>query len=150
MTARRIPSISEAGFRKEYFLIWTLTGAGCVMIGLILGPFYARAREAWLIDLMAVFVYLLSLLLCRAVLPSIWRRSSASLPVLFFSIPLGGICLSVVLLVRWLAATLNIRPRTVFIFELAMALLYAASLVWGFGVGIKRKQLGDFEIEDHP
>ena len=150
MNAGRIPSISEAGFRKEYLLMWTLAGAGCVIVGLLVGPIYVRAREAWLIDLMAIFVYLLSLLLGRAVLPAIWRRSSATAPVLFFSIPMGGICLAAVLLIRWLGPTLSIRPRTVHIFALTLGLMYAASLVWGVGVGIRRKQLGDFDMEQLP
>ncbi len=150
MKAGRIPSKSRASFRKDYMLMWTVTGAGCVALGLIVAPMYARARGAWLIDLFAIFVYLLSLLLCRVVLPAIWKRASAITPVLFFSLPLGGICVAAVLLIRGLAPALSIRPRTVFIFSLTMALMYAASLVWSVGVGIRRKQLGDFDIEESP
>lgn len=130
--------------------MWMVSGAGCVIVGLLIGPMYARARGSWLTTLIATFVYLISLLLCRVVLPAIWRRSSVSGPVLFFSVPLGGVCLVAVLLIRWLGPTLSIRPRTVFVFGLTMALMYAASLVWAIGVGIRRKQLGDFDIEEYP
>ena len=147
MNAGRIPPISEASFRKDYWLIWTITGAACIAVGLVVAPMIARARGAWLISMMAVFVYLISLLLCRVVLPAIWRQPFITPPILYFSLPLGGICLGVVLLMRWLAPTIDIGRRTVFIFAMTMALLYAASLVWAIGVGIRRKRLGNFEID---
>ena len=142
--------MSEAAFRKDYSLMWTITGAGCLVLGLVIGPIFAHARGSWFTDLVAILVYLFSLLLCRVVLFAVWRRPQALPPVLFFSIPTGGLCLVAVLLMRWLGPTLKIGGRTVFIFALTMGLLYAAALVWGIGVGIRRKKLGRFDVEVHP
>jgi len=147
MTARRIPRLSEAAFRKDYSLMWTIAGAGCLVLGLIVGPMFAHARGSWFTALVAVLVYGFSLLLCRVVLMAIWRRPQALPPVLFFSIPVGALCLVAVLFMRWLGPTLQLGGRTVFIFGFTMGLLYAAALVWGIGVGIRRKNLGEFETE---
>ncbi len=127
--------------------MWTITGAGVLVVGLVLGRIFAHARGSWFTDLVALLVYVFSLLLCRLVLFSIWRRPQALPPVLFFSIPIGCLCLVAVLFMRWLGPTLQLGGRTVFTFGLTMGLLYAAALVWGIGVGIRRKNLGEFETE---
>jgi hypothetical protein len=31
-----------------------------------------------------------------------------------------------------------------------MGLLYAGALIWGIGVGIRRKRLGNFKVERRP
>ncbi|MGZ4788831.1 MAG: hypothetical protein ACXVZX_09955 [Terriglobales bacterium] len=147
MTERRIPRVSEASFRKDYSLMWTITGAGCLILGLVVGPRVVHARGSWLTDVVAILVYLFSLLLCRVVLLAIWRRPHALPPVLFFSIPVGALCLAAVLLMRWLGPNLQIGGRTVFVFAFTMGLLYAAALVWGIGVGIRRKKMGQFEVD---
>jgi len=137
--------MSEASFRKEYSLMWTLTGAGCLILGLVVGPRIAHARGSWFTTLVACLVYLFSLLLCRVVLIAVWRRPAATPAVLYFSIPTGGLCLVAVLFIRWLGPTLQLGARTILIFSLTMGLLYAAALVWGIGVGIRRKKLGNFD-----
>jgi hypothetical protein len=149
MTPVRVPRKSEAAFRKDFSLMWTIAGAGCLILGLIIGRLFAHARGSWFTTLVALLVYGFSLLLCRLVLFTVWRRPQALPPVLFFSIPVGGLCLLAVLLLRWLGPTLQIGGRTIFVFALTMGLLYAAALVWGIGVGIRRKRLGNFEVDFH-
>jgi hypothetical protein len=141
--------MSEASFRREYSLMWTLAGAGCLIIGLVIGPRIAHARGSWLTSVVALCVYLFSLLLCRVVLMAVWRRPHVTPPVLFFSIPVGGLCLAAVSLMSWLGPTLMIGRRSLFVFALSMGLLYAASLIWAIGLGIHRKKMGNFDIDRH-
>jgi hypothetical protein len=130
--------------------MWTIAGAVCLVVGLLIGPLIARARTSWLTIVVGCMVYLASLLLCRVVMLAIWRRPLVTPAVLYFSIPVGLLCLIAVVVMTWLAPTLSIGRRTIFVFSLSMGLLYAASLVWGIGVGIRRKQLGVFDIDYRP
>jgi hypothetical protein len=129
--------------------MWTLAGAVCIFIGMVIGPRFAHARGSWLTFVVALLVYLFSLLLCRLVLMSVWRRPHVTPPVLFFSIPLGLICLAIVAIMRWLGPTLLLGRRTLFVFSLTMGLLYAASLMWAIGLGIHRKKMGEFDLDIH-
>jgi hypothetical protein len=147
MVRGTIPPMSEASFRREYSLMWTISGAACLVIGLVIGPRVAHARGSWLTALVGCLVYLFSLLLCRVVLESIWRRALDTPAVLYFSIPTGGLCLAAVFFMTWLAPNLNLGRRTIFVFSLSMGLLYAASLIWAIGVGIHRKRMGRFDTE---
>ncbi len=149
MPTRRIPRISEQSFRKDYSLMWTITGAGVLVLGLVIAPRVAHAYGSWFTALVAFLVYAFSLLLCRIVLISVWRRPDVLPPILFFSIPTGALCLVAVLFMRWLGPTLQLGGRTIFVFALTMGLLYAAALAWGIGVGIRRKKLGKFDIDVH-
>jgi hypothetical protein len=139
--------MSEASFRREYSLMWTIAGAGCLVIGLFFGARIAHARGSWLTWVVAICVYLISLLLCRLALISVWRRPHVTPPVLFFSIPVGGICLAAVGVMSWIGPNLNLGRRTLFTFSLSMGLLYAASLVWAIGLGIHRRKMGSFDVD---
>jgi len=150
MTPRRIPPVSEASFRRDYALIWTITGAACLAVGLVIGPLLARAHGSWFTTLVGFLVYVFTLLLCRVVLMAVWRRPLVTPAVLYFSIPVGILCLASVAIIQWLSTTLSLGRRTVFIFALSMGLLYAASLVWGIGVGIRRKNMGEFDVDNRP
>jgi hypothetical protein len=138
----RVPPVSEASFRREYSLMWTIAGGACIVVGLGIGPAIARAHRPWLTMLVGALVYLATLLLCRVALISIWRRASTTIPVLVFSLPTGGLCLAAVMIMRFIGPTLQLGQRTLFIF--------AASLVWAIGVGIRRKAMGEFEVDNRP
>jgi|SRR4051812_10642450 hypothetical protein len=144
----RVPPISEAGFRREYLLIWTIAGACCLIIGLVIGPRFSHARNSWLAICVALSVYLFSVLLCRVVLMSIWRRPLVTPAVLYFSLPVGAMALTAVLVMNWLSVNISIGMRTLRGLALSMGLLYVASLIWAVGIGIRRKQMGDFDVED--
>jgi hypothetical protein len=47
---------------------------------------------------------------------------------------------------RRLATSLLFPDRQLLGLALALGLLYAAALIWGIAVGIRRKQMGDFNI----
>ena len=146
----RVPPVSEASFKREYSLMWALAGGACIVVGLGIGPAVARAHRPWLTMLVGALVYVVTLLLCRVSLIAIWRRPAASPPVLFFSIPTGALCLIAVMVMKFIGPTLQLGQRTLFIFALSMGLLYAASLVWAIGVGIRRKAMGEFEVDNRP
>jgi hypothetical protein len=146
----RVPPVSEASFRREYSLMWTVAGGSCIVIGEVVGPMIAHAHRPWLTLLVACLVYAFSLLLCRVVLIAMWRRPNVTPAVLYFSIPVGALCLIAVLIMKWLAPTLELGKRSLFVFALSMGLLYAAALIWGIGVGIRRKALGEFEVDNRP
>jgi hypothetical protein len=148
MSPGKIPPISEAAFRREYSLIWCIAGAACMVIGLVIAPRFIHARNSWLTIVVALGVYFFSILLCRVVLISVWRRPLVIPVVLYFSVPVGVVALIAVMVMTWLSANLSIGRRTLSGFALSMGLLYAASLIWGIGVGIRRKRLGNFEVDD--
>ena len=148
MSTRRIPPKSEAAFKRDYFLMWTIVATLCEIIGLVVGPLLWHARYSWFPVIVAVGVYLFSLLLCRVVLMSVWRKPLITPAVLYFSIPLGAVGLIAVIVVNWLSTNFSVGRRLQYGLGLAMGLLYAASLVWAITVGIRRKWLGNFEVDD--
>ena len=148
MSARRIPPTSEAAFKRDYFIMWMIVGAVCLAMGLIVGPLFWKARYSWFPIMVALAVYLFSLLLCRVVLMSVWRKPHVTPAVLYFSIPLGGVALIAVVVVNWLSTNFSVGRRIQYGLGLAMALLYGASLIWGVFVGVRRKRMGSFEVDD--
>ena len=142
MPPGRIPPLSEAAFKREYFLIWMFTGAGCMILGLVVGPLLWHARYSWLPVIVGLGVYLFSLLLCRVVLLSVWRRPLVTPPVLYFSIPIGLVGFLVITMMSWLSSNFALGRRILVGLALSMGLLYAASLIWAIGVGIRRKKMG--------
>ena len=146
----RLPPVSQASFRREYSLMWTVAGAACIVVGQFIGPAVAHAHRPWLTTLASCLVYIISLLLCRVVLITVWRRAEMMPPILYFSLPVGGLCLIAVFVMRFLAPSLELGRRTLFVFALAMGLLYAAALVWGIGVGLRRKEMGEYEVDNRP
>ncbi|HWR16964.1 MAG TPA: hypothetical protein VN577_19200 [Terriglobales bacterium] len=137
--------MSEASFRKEYSLIWMIAGAGCVILGQLIAPSIVRAYGSWMTNVVALAVYLISILLCQLALPSIWRRPHVTPPILFFSLPVGALCIVGVLAMNWLGPELQIGRRTLGCLALSLGLLYVASLIWAVGVGIRRKKMGDMD-----
>lgn len=146
-----VPPVSEVVFRRRYFLLWLIAGAASIAIGLFIGPRLNHSHNPWISVVVAVAVYAFSIILCKVVLLSIWRRPDASPAVLFFSIPVGGAGLATLLVMRAIGPSfLFVEIRWLAGLTLAISLLYAAALIWGIGVGIQRKKLGDFWVERRP
>lgn len=146
--ADRLPPITESGFRRKYFRIWLILGVACTIAGLALGPRLNHSWNPWFSIVVAFGLYFFSVLLCGVILISVWRRPSVSPPMLFFSIPVGGAGLSLILFMRAIGPTyLFMEPRNLVGMSLAIILLYAGSLVWGILVGISRKRLGDIRTD---
>jgi hypothetical protein len=142
----RVPPVSEASFRKDYFLMWVITGAGCLIIGFGVAPMLYRIRQSWLTIMAGIATYLISILLCQVSLGSIWRRPLVTPGILYFSVPVGGFALLAVGIMNWLGPQFQIGRRTLACLSLSVGLLYVASLVWSVGIGIRRKKMGDFEV----
>ena len=144
----RVPPVSEASFRREYSLMWYITGASCLIIGFGVAPMLYRIRGSWLTIMAGIFVYLISILLCQVSLGSIWRRPLITPAILYFSLPVGGICLFADFIMNWLGPQFQIGRRTLACLSLSVGLLYVASLIWSIGIGIRRRNLGEFEVQD--
>jgi hypothetical protein len=147
--SQRVPPVSEASFRREYRMMWDLAGFGCLVLGMGIAPAVIPARRPWFTLVLSIGVYLFSMLLCRVVLMAIWRRPHVTPPVLFFSIPVGALALAAVWVGNLFGGYFAIGRRSLFCFALTMGLLYVASLIWGIGIGIRRKKMGVFEVEEH-
>jgi hypothetical protein len=146
----KVPPVSEASFRREYRMMWDIAGAACLVIGLGVAPALIRARRPLFTIVLGIGIYLFSVLLCRVVLMAVWRRPHVTPPVLFFSIPVGTVGLAAVLLVNGFGSHFNVGRRSLFSFALTVGLIYVASLIWAIGLGIRRKKMGSFEIEERP
>lgn len=145
----KVPPMSEASFRRHYSRIWTIVGAGCMITGLFLNLRLRSPRHPWLTIVIGLCLYLFTLLLCDVALVAVWRRPLATPPVLFFSVPIGAAGLAVVLVMRWIGPNyLSVSYRSLGGLTLSIGLLYFASLIWAIAVGIRRKKLGHFYIED--
>jgi hypothetical protein len=142
----KVPPTSEAGFRRKYTMLWTIAGATCVLLGLIIGPRLNHSRNPWLSIVVAFAVYVISLLVAPLTLMRVWTKPAVTPAVLYFSIPVGVTCIVAMLVFRRLATSLLFPDRELLGLALALSLLYAAALIWGIAVGIRRKQMGDFNI----
>jgi hypothetical protein len=142
----KVPPTSESGFRRKYTVIWTVAGASCVVVGLSLGPRMNNSHNPWLSVVVAFAVYVLSLLVAPITLIRVWTKPAVTPAVLYFSIPVGVICIVALMIMRRLATSLLFPARQLLGLALALGLLYAAALIWGIAVGIRRKQMGDFNI----
>jgi hypothetical protein len=142
----KLPPTSEAGFRRKYTMLWTISGAACAMVGLIIGPRLNHSRNPWLSIVVAFAVYILSLLIAPLTLMRVWTKPAVTPAVLYFSIPVGVACIVAMLVFRRLATSLLFPDRELLGLALALSLLYGAALIWGIAVGIRRKQMGDFNI----
>ncbi len=148
MAVNRIPPISEASFRKDYFLMWLITGAGCLIVGFIIAPMLIRTRGSWLTLMAGIAVYLVSILICQVAISAVWRQPAVTPAVLYFSLPVGIVGLIAVMTMVWLGPQFQIGRRTLACLELSVGLLYVASLIWSVGIGIRRRNLGEFEVQD--
>jgi hypothetical protein len=146
-----VPPMTEAAFLKRYFLIWVILGACCVVVGLAIGPRMNHSHNPWLAVVVAFSVYAFSVLLCRIVVTSLWRRPEVTPAVLFFSIPVGAAGIGALMFMRSVGPTyLFVEQRTLRGLAFAVALLYGGALVWGICIGIHRKKMGCFDIERVP
>lgn len=145
---QKAPPMTEDSFRRWYCTMWDITGAACLAIGLGIGPWVIRARRPWFTFVVGCSVYLFSILLNRVVLMSVWRRPHVTPPVLYFSIPVGTVGLVALLAVNGLSSHFGVGRRSLFCFGLSVGLLYVASLIWAIGMGIHRKKMGEFHVED--
>jgi hypothetical protein len=146
-----VPPMTEAAFRKKYFLIWVIIGACCCAAGLAVGPRLNHSHNPWLSVVVAFGVYAFSVLLCRVVVPAVWRRPEVTPAVLFFSLPVGASAISALFFMRAAGPSyLFVELRNLRGLSLAMGLLYLGALAWSIGVGVRRKALGDFYIERRP
>jgi hypothetical protein len=142
----KVPPTSESGFRRKYSTIWVITGASCVVVGLSLGPRLNHSHNPWLSVVVAFALYVLSLLVAPITLMQVWARPAVTPPVMYFSIPVGVGCIIAMLAMRRLASSLQFPERDLLGLALSMGLFYAAALIWGIAVGVRRKQLGDFTV----
>ncbi len=146
-----IPPTTERAFRRKYFLLWVVSGALSTCVGLAIGPRLNHSHNPWISVVVAFLVYAFSVILCGVVLISIWRKPDVTPAVLYFSIPVGGAGLASIFSMRAMGPSyLFIEIRWLTGLTLAIGLLYAAALVWGIGVGIRRKKMGDFYVERRP
>ena len=149
---RRIPPVSERAFQRRYMHAWNVCGAIAVTCGLIFGPrLHAWSHSSsWLCGVMAIALYAGSVLLCPVVLIRLWRKPHATSTVLSFSIPIGAAGLLLVYLMRRAGPTLlYIELRQQYGLYSAVGLLYGASLIWAIAVALRRRQLGNFDVEDY-
>jgi hypothetical protein len=149
---RRIPPMSERAFQRRYMIAWSMLGAAAVVTGLIFGPHLHRwsHNNPWLCIVLSFALYAGSLLLCPVVLIWVWRRPHATPAVLFFAIPIGAVGLAVIYFMRNAGPSfLYVSRSSQYGLYTAVGLLYAASLIWSIAVGIKRKQMGDFDLPDY-
>jgi hypothetical protein len=133
-------------------IIWSLLGAAASITGLIFGPQLHRWSHgnSWICIAMVAAVYAASLLLCPVVLMSVWRRPDITPPILFFALPIGAAGLGLVLFMRAAGPTyLYVALQHQYGLYTGVSLLYAASLIWAVGVGIKRKKMGEFDLPDY-
>lgn len=142
----KVPPTSESGFRRKYTMLWTIFGAICVVVGLSLGPRVNHSRNPWLSIVVAFAMYVISLLIAPLSLMRVWTTPAATPAVLYFSIPVGVACIVAMLIFRRMATALLFPDRDVLGLAFALGLLYAAALIWGIAVGIRRKQMGEFNI----
>jgi hypothetical protein len=146
-----LPPMNESSFKKRFFLSWLAIGSASTVGGLILGPRMNHSHNPWLCVVIALSVLSFSFLLCRIVLMWLWRNPAVVPTVLYFSVPVGGVALAVVFIMRAVGpGSLFIEPRALVGLTLSMGLLYAAALIWGIGVGVRRKKLGNFKVERRP
>jgi len=141
--------MSERAFNRRYMISWSILGAAALIAGLIFGPQLHRWSHgnSWLCVVMAAALYAGSLLLCPVVLMWIWRRPSATLPTLVFAVPIGGVGLAIVFFMRMAGPSyMYVARQHQYGLYTAVGLLYAASLLWSGAVGIKRKQMGEFDL----
>jgi hypothetical protein len=142
----KVPPTSEAGFRRKYTMLWTISGATSIIVGLIIGPRMNHSRNPWLSIVVALALYIFSLLVAPLTLMRVWIKPAATPAVLYFSIPVGVACVAAMLIFRRLATALLFPDRELLGLAFALGLLYAAALIWGIVVGIHRKQMGDINI----
>lgn len=150
MIQGRIPPRTEVSFRRKYMALWSTMGAAAVVCGLIFGPRLHRWSHfsPWISIVLAFALYAGSLLVCPLILMRLWRRPSLTSTVLFFSIPIGAIGIAVIFIMRSVGPNfLYVSLRQLYGLYGAIALLYAASLIWALIVGIQRMRLGKFDIE---
>jgi hypothetical protein len=146
-----VPPMTEAAFRKKYFLLWVIAGVCCTMAGLAIGPRLNHSHNPWLSAVVAFAVYAFSVLLCRIVVVSLWRRPEVTPAVLFFSIPVGLAGMAALFFMRAAGPTyLFVEIHNLKGLAMAVGLLYAGALIWGIGVGIQRKRMGSFNAERVP
>jgi hypothetical protein len=142
----RVPPISESGFRRKYLIIWAIAGASCLAVGLAIGPRLNHSHNPWISVVVAFALYLLSMLLAPITLMYVWKQPNVTPAVLAFSIPVGATGIAALFLMKRFAATLLFPERDLSGFALSIGLFYAAALIWGMAVGIRRKQMGDLAV----
>lgn len=144
----KLPPMPESAFRNKYSRIWIIVGACCAVGGLAIGPRLNHSHNPWLSVVAVLCLYAFSVLLCRVVLMSVWRKPAVTPPVLYFSIPVGAAGMAMLFSLRAVGPTaLYIEKRNLAGITLAIGLLYAGALIWGIAVGIHRKKLGDFIVD---
>jgi hypothetical protein len=146
----KVPLVSESKFLRKHFIIWAFAGLGAIIVGLLLGPRINHSHNPWLSVVFASAIYLVSLLLAPIALMRMWRNPAVSPAVLLFSVPVGLIGLGALYILRIIAPSYLFPERDLVGMALAILLLYGAALVWGIAVGIRRKQLGQFNAERVP
>ncbi len=133
-------------------IMWSILGAAAAITGLIFGPQLHRWSHGndWLCIVMVAALYAGSILLCPVVLMAVWRRPHVTPPVLFFAIPIGAVGLGIVFFMRMAGPTyLYVARQHQYGLYTAISLLYAASLIWAFAVGLARKAMGEFDLPDY-